>query len=129
MEWIVLIIHYKPKLIWLCDCPMTAMYIPLKNNQPQTSNGRYQIITGIREFHYWRFWYNVFITFSTEVCALQMEDLVPVQSETNTYRKKIYRWLWILPLVKTCILQRRQGKTNTQNCVEKRRTCMYFFLY
>jgi len=33
------------------------------------------------------FWYNVFITFSTEVCALQMEDLVPMQCEMKTYRK------------------------------------------
>lgn len=112
-------------VVWLPhDC---HKYIPLKKNQLQTSNGRYQIIR-IREFHYWGLWYNLFITFSTEVCALQMEDLMPVQSETNTYRKKIYCWLWILPLVKTCILQRGQGKTNTQNCVEKRRTCMYFFL-
>lgn len=33
------------------------------------------------------FWYKVFITFGTDICALQMEDLVPMQSEMNMYRK------------------------------------------
>lgn len=117
-------------VVWLhCDC---HKYIPLTNNQPQISDGRFHIIREIEIFiteGSSMFCYNIFITFCTEVCALQMEDLAPMQSKMNIYRKikcifdsEFSLWL------RHAYYKEKQKETNTWNSVEKRRTRTYFFL-
>lgn len=117
-------------VVWLPhDC---HKYIPLINNQFQASNGRYQIIRELENFiteGSSMFWYNVFITFSTEVCALPMEDLVPMQSEMNMYRKIKCIVDWILPLVKTCIITRWGGRNkHLKFCRKEENLHVFFFL-
>lgn len=98
-------------VLWLHrDC---HKHIPLINNHLKISNGRYQIIRELENFiteGSSMFCYNVFITFCTEVSAFQMEDLAPMQSKIDIYRKIKCTLDWILPLVKTCILQRKKDK-------------------
>lgn len=117
-------------VVWLHrDC---HKYIPLMNNQLQISNGSYHIIREIENSiteGSSMFCYNIFITFCTEVCALQMEDLAPMQSKMNIYRKRkcivdSEFSLWL----RHAYYKEKQKETNTWNSVEKRRTCTYFFL-